>query len=140
MCFNKMNCNPRRKKPRSRTGTLADKAVQRKKRKEKEAERDHVSINGEEIENVASFEYLGGLIPNDGDDETDVKHRMEIAQSVFSGLFFIWTDHRLTIEMKLRLYICAVCSTLTHACEAWDLTDKVMKKIMMIVAKKRMTI
>ena len=95
----------------------------------KEAELDHVTINGEEIENVSSFEYLGSLIPNDGDDETDVKHRMGIAQSVFSGLFHIWRDHRLPVEMKLRLYVCAVCSTFTHASEAWDLTGSVKKRI-----------
>ena len=39
-------CNPKRKKPLSRAGTLADKAVQRKKRQEKEAEHQHVHING----------------------------------------------------------------------------------------------
>ena len=68
-------------------------------------------------------------MPNDGDDEADVKHRMDIAQSVFSSMFHIWKDHRLPVSMKLRLYICAVCSTFTHACEAWDLTDRVLKKI-----------
>ena len=61
-------CNPRRKKRRSRTCTLAYKAVQKTKRKEKEAERERVKINGEEIESVPSFEYLGSLVPNDGDD------------------------------------------------------------------------
>ena len=114
-------CNPRRKKPRSRTGTLADKAVQKKKCKEKEAEREHVKINGEEIENLPSFEYLGSLVPNDGDDVTDMQHRINIAQARFSGLFHIWRDHRLPVAMKLRLYICAVCSTFTHACEALTL-------------------
>ena len=104
-------CNPKRKKPRSRAGTLADKAVQRKKRKEKEQEREHVTINGEEIENVDSFVYLGSLIQNDGDDEADVKHRMDIAQSVFSSLSHIWSDHRLPTDMKLRLYRSSVCST-----------------------------
>ena len=122
-------CNPKRKKPRSRTGSLADKAVKKKKRKEKEAEREHVKINGEDIDNVPSFEYLGSLVPNDGDDMTDVQHRMNIAQARFSGLFHIWKDHRLPVTMKLRLYICAVCSTFTHACEAWDLTEKVKKSI-----------
>ena len=122
-------CDPKRKKPRSRAGTLADKAVQRKKRQEKEAEHQHVNINGEEIENVPSFKYLGSLVPNDGDDEADVKHRMDIAQSVFSSMFHIWKDHRLPVTMKLRLYICAICSTFSHACEAWDLTDRVLKKI-----------
>ena len=37
---------------RSRKGTLADKAVQRSKRKVLEAERQHVTVNGTEIENV----------------------------------------------------------------------------------------
>ena len=54
---------------------------------------------------------------------------MNIAQARFSGLFHIWKDHRLPVTMKLRLYICAVCSTFTHACEAWDLTEKVKKSI-----------
>ena len=66
-----------------RTGTLADKAGKRKKCQEKEAECDRISITSEEIENVASFEYLRGLIPNDRDGETDAKHRMDIAKSVF---------------------------------------------------------
>ena len=30
--------------------------------------------------------------------------------------------------MKIRLYQTAVCSTLTHACEAWTMTDKVSRK------------
>ena len=31
--------------------------------------------------------------------------------------------------MKIRLYRTAVCSTFTHACEAWDLTENVTKMI-----------
>ena len=31
--------------------------------------------------------------------------------------------------MKICLYRSSVCSTLTHACESWDLTDKVMRMI-----------
>ena len=67
-------------------------------------------------------------MPNDGDDVTDMQHRMNIAQARFSGLFHIWRDHRLPIAKKLRLYICAF-STFTHACEAWDLTERVKKSI-----------
>ena len=104
-----------------------DDAVQRKKRQEKEVEHQHVHINGEEIENVPSFEYLGSLVPNDGDDEADVKHRMDIAQSVFSSMFPIWKDRRLPVSMELRLFICAACLTFTHACEEWNLADQVLK-------------
>ena len=31
--------------------------------------------------------------------------------------------------MKLRLYLACVCSTFTHACEAWNMTDSVMRRI-----------
>ena len=54
---------------------------------------------------------------------------MEIAQAVFSGLYHLWKDTRLPLSMKLRLYIACVCSSFTHGCEAWTLTDTVLRKI-----------
>lgn len=110
---------------RSRTGSLADKAVQHEKRKALEKLRLHVMLNGIKLENVYSFVYLGSCMQCDGDDEADVRHRMAIAQSVFSSLPHMWKDHRLPRSMKLRLYRLAVCSTITHACEAWNLTTRV---------------
>ena len=86
-------------------------------------------LDGNKLENVYSFEYLGSRAQCDGDDEADVRHRMAIAQSVFSSLFHIWKDHRLSRSMKLRLYRLAVCSTIAHACEAWSLTTRVQQII-----------
>jgi len=114
---------------RSRKGSLADKAVQLEKKKQAENERDHVFIEGEQIDNVHSFEYLGSDIQCDGEDMADVKHRMNIAQAAFTSMSHIWKDHRLPLSMKLGFYIIAVCSTFTHACEAWSLTEKVRKSI-----------
>ena len=118
-----------RKKNRSRTGSLADKAVKSKKRKMKENELQHVVVGNEQIENVDKFVYLGSLLTNDGDDATEVKHRIDIAQAAFTDLSNIWSDHRLPVSMKLRLYQLSVCSTLKHACESWTLTDKVKANI-----------
>ena len=59
----------------------------------------------------------------------DVTHRMHIAQALFSSLHQMWQDHRLPTFMKLRLYEAAVCSSLTHSCEAWDLSPSVMKSV-----------
>ena len=117
------------KTTRSRKGTLADKAVQLSKRKEAENERPHVIIEGKQIDNVHSFVYLGSKLQSDGDCKADVKHRMDIAQDAFSSLFKLWNDHRLPLSMKLRLYRTAVCSTLNHACEAWDFTEEVRRYI-----------
>jgi len=114
---------------RSRTGSSADRAVQKAKRIQREAQRPHVSIEGEDIENVHDFTYLGSLIQFDGDEMADVTYRMNIAQARFSSLYHMWNDHRLPTSMKLRLYKAAVCSTLTHSCEAWDMSPRVIKSI-----------
>ena len=49
-------------KIRSCKGSLADKAVQHEKRKQAEDQGSHFNIEGEDIENVYSFQYLGSLI------------------------------------------------------------------------------
>ena len=114
---------------RSRTGSLADKAVQNKKRKAKEADRPHVSLDNVQIENVHQFVYLGSCFQSDGDSMADVKHRMNLAQSTFSELHHLWRDHRLPTSLKIRLYQSTVCSSLTHASEAWEMSEKVQKAI-----------
>ena len=117
------------KTTRSRKGSLADKKVQHHKRKELEHKLPHVIVEGQQLENVYSFEYLGSRIQCDGDESADVEHRLVIAQNVFNSLHHIWTDHRLPLSMKIRLYRTSVCSSFTHACEAWTLAKPVQKKI-----------
>ena len=112
---------------RSRKGSLADKAVQHEKRKALQKQRARVVVDGKELEDVYSFDYLGARTQCDGDDEADVRHRMSIAQAVYSSLWHMWKDHRLPRTMKLRLYRLAVCSTLTHACEAWSFTSRIQQ-------------
>ena len=114
---------------RSRRGSLADKAVKTTKRRAAEALRRRVSVGQEELENVYAFDYLGARLQSDGADEADVLHRMAIAQATFSSLSNVWSDHRLSRNLKLRTYSLAVCSTLTHASEAWTLTGPVMRSI-----------
>ena len=41
----------------------------------------------------------------------------------------MWADHRLPRNLKIRLYQTSVCSSFTHACEAWNITDSVRKMI-----------
>ena len=86
-------------------------------------------VNGTALDNVFQFEYLGSQQQSDGEDNSDIKHRMNIAQATFTSLSHIWPDHRLPLQLKIRLYVAAVCSTFSHACEAWDLTSTVVKTI-----------
>ena len=113
---------------RSRVGTLTDKAVKTAaKRRAAEATLGTVEIDNNVLGNVYSFEYLGSRLQGDGDDEADVRYRMDIAQAAFASLSHLWTDHRLSRNLKLRLYNLCVCPTLTHSCEAWNLTKTVSR-------------
>ena len=113
----------------SRKGSVSDKTVKLSKIKAEEDSRPHVTIEGVQIDNVHSFVYLGSKAQCDGDIMVDVQHRMNIAQAVFSSLSKFWNEHRLPLSMKIRMYSTAVCFTLTHACESWDLTPDVAKSI-----------
>ena len=64
---------------RSRLGTLTDKAVKTAKRRAAEAILGKVEIDSNVLDNVYSFEYLGSRLQGDGDDEADVRYRMDIS-------------------------------------------------------------
>ena len=99
------------------------------KRRVAEAALDKVYVGNEALDNVLHFEYLGSQLQGDGEDEADVRHRMDVAQAAFGSLSHLWSDHRLSRATKLRLYRISVCSTLTHSCEAWTLTRTVMRMV-----------
>ena len=52
-----------------------------------------------------------------------------MASARFADLHHIWRSGDLPIPLKLQLYESAVCSTLTHAHEAWKLTEEVKRKL-----------
>ena len=51
-----------------------------------ESKLEHGVIEGQQLENMYSFEYPGSRMQCDGDDSADVKYRMDIAQARFSSL------------------------------------------------------
>ncbi len=92
-----------------------DTAIKTAKRGAAETTLDNVSIGDDVLENVLNFEYLGSRLQCDGDDQVDVRHRMDIAQAAFGSLSHLCADHRLSRETKLRLYKLSVCSSLAHS-------------------------
>ncbi len=91
--------------------------MQTARRRAAEALLSQVYVGNTPLENVYSFEYLGARMQCDGADDADVRHRMAIAQTTFGSLSSIWTDHPLSLALKLMAYQLDVCSTLTHASE-----------------------
>ena len=111
-------------KPKSKTGTLSEKAVKRLRRKEAQKHFDHVCMEGTELENVLCFTYLGSNFEADGDCEQDVKIRMAIAKSTFGKLMEIWKAEEISLKQKLRLYSAAVISIVSFGFETWEMPQK----------------
>ena len=97
--------------PASRRGQLADKAVKLSKRKTSTALLLPVILEGEPLEAVYQFDYLGCRFTCDGDDAADMRHRMAIAGERSRSVDYLWHDNRLARSLKLRLYAASVCST-----------------------------
>ena len=112
---------------RSGTGHANRQSCKTAKRRVAEAALDKVYVGNEALDNVLHFEYLGSQLQGDGEDEADVRHRMDVAQAAFGSLSHLWSDHRLSRATKVRLHRISVCSTLTHSCEAWTLTRTVTR-------------
>ena len=86
-----------------------------------------VAVEGENIERVESFEYLGALLDGDGDGSKEIKRRLVMATRKLNSLEKLWkaTDN----EMKLRVVRACVFPTATYGCEAWTLSKNMTKRI-----------
>ena len=60
------------------------------RRKKAQEKFDHVVVEGETIENVLGFTYVGTNLEADGSSEQDVKIRMALAKKQFGTFMDIW--------------------------------------------------
>ena len=64
-----------------------------------------ISLEGETIERVDSFEYLGSVVCVDGDVRKEVGIRIGKAGAVFSKMKKVWNNGGMSLKRKLRLFI-----------------------------------
>ncbi|GFR84792.1 craniofacial development protein 2 [Elysia marginata] len=73
-----------------------------------------VKIDGERVEQVANFTYLGHWITEDGRSDQEVKRRTGMVKNTFSRMSKLLTNRRISFATKSRLAKC-------YACETWTL-------------------
>ena len=71
-------------------------------------------MDGNTVESVDSFVYLGSLQSSDGQCRPDLARRIGLACAVMTSLKRIWSDKRLTLDTKLRIYQTLVASVLVY--------------------------
>ena len=78
---------------------------------------------------TASYCKNKNVFAGDGEQGYDIKARLARAKTRCGQLHNIFDSAHLSLKLKIRLYVTAVCSLITYGCETWDLTEKVMRQI-----------
>ena len=81
-----------------------------------------LSVNGQTVEGVQSFVYLGSSISSADGSRSEQLRRIGIAASNMSNLDCIWRQPRLALQTKIRLYMSLIVPILLYASETWTLT------------------
>ena len=82
-------------------------------------EQHDIVLNGDAIEKVDKFVFLGSTVPSVTDD---VKRRTTLAAWAFGRLKSkIWTNQSITRSLKVRIYKALILPIATYGCETWAL-------------------
>ena len=76
-------------------------------------------IDGEMVETVADFIFLGSRITADGDCSHEIKRRLLLGRKVMTNLDSIFKSRDITFPTKVHLVKDMVFPVLVYGCETW---------------------
>ena len=80
-------------------------------------------IDGETVETVADFIFLGSKITADGDCSHEIKRRLLLGRKVMTNLDSILKSRDVTLSTKVRLVKAMVFPMVMHGCEGWTVEE-----------------
>ena len=86
-------------------------------------------IDGNEVELVSKFNFLGSLITKDGGCSHEIRHQSVMARSAMTNLSKIWADRGITKTTNFRVVQALVFPIALYATETWTLNKADRKKI-----------
>ena len=76
-------------------------------------------IDGETVETVSDFIFLGSKITADGDCIHEIKRRLLLGRKVITNLDSILKSRDITLPTKVRLVKAIVFPVIMYGCESW---------------------
>jgi len=96
----------------------------------KRHEQLQITFDGEELEQVNEFVYLGGLVTEDGQAAKNIKRRIGLASAAFGKLDKMWRTSNISSKTKIKLYETLIILVLLYGPECWCLRKTDEKKIL----------
>ena len=78
-------------------------------------------IDGETVETVTDFLFLGSKITADGDRSHEIKRRILLGRKVMTNLGSILKSRDITLPTKIRLAKAMVFPVVMYGCESWTI-------------------
>jgi hypothetical protein len=91
--------------------------------------KDSIKLNGNEIEEVNDFTYLGSKMSNTGDGEVEIRARVAKASQALASLKGTWKAGNIRLKTKIRIFKSNVNSTLLYGSESWKMTKTINSKL-----------
>src|SRR5574337_790237 len=76
-------------------------------------------IDGETVETVSDFIFLGSKITADGDSSHEIKGRFLLGKKVMTNLDSIFKSRDISLPRKVRLVKAMVFPVVKYGCESW---------------------
>ena len=76
-------------------------------------------IDGETVETVADFSFLGSKITADGDCSHEIKRRLLLGRIVMTNLDSIFKSRDITLSTKVHLVKAMIFPVVMYGCESW---------------------
>ena len=76
-------------------------------------------IDGETVETVADFIFLGSKITADGDCSHEIKRHLFLGRKVMTNLDSILKSRDITLPTKVHLVKAMVFAVVMYGCESW---------------------
>ena len=80
-------------------------------------------IDGETMERVADFIFLGSKITADGDCSHEIKRRLLLGRKVMTNLDSILKNRDITLPTKVHLVKAIVFPVVMYGCESWTIKE-----------------
>ena len=87
-----------------------------------------VTLNGERIEQVVKFCYLGSWVTEDGRCDTEIKSRIAMAKTAFKRMKELLTKN-MSLSVKKKIVKAVVWSVLLYGSETWTMKADMIHRI-----------
>ena len=78
-------------------------------------------IDGETVETVADFIFLGSKITADGDCSYEIKRHLFLGRRAMTNLDSILKSRDITLQTKVHLVTAVVFPIVMYGCESWTM-------------------